>query len=65
MRELEHTRSPVVSASERPFFVAEDLAFEKRFRDGRAIDRNEGERLPRAQLVDRLRDELFARARFT
>ena len=63
MRQLEHAGAAIVRAGEGPFLVAEDLALEQRLRDRGAVDRDERERLPRAQLVNRLRDQLLAGAR--
>jgi hypothetical protein len=45
--------------------VAEDLAFEEGFRNRRAIDADEQEDRARAELMDRLRHELLAGARFS
>ena len=43
--------------------MAEDLALEQRFGNRRAVDRDERERRARAELMDRLRDQLLAGAR--
>ena len=50
-------------AGERALLVAEDLALEQRLRNRRAVDRDERKRRARAELVDRLRDQLLAGAR--
>ena len=47
---------------ERAFFVAEQLAFEQRFRDGRAVDGDEGLGLAEALVVQRLGDQVLAGA---
>ena len=62
MRELEHARAAIVRAGEGALFVTEDLALEERVGDRRAVDRDEGERVARAELVNRLRHELLAGA---
>ena len=46
----------------RPFLVPEELAFEQSRRNGRAIQLHEGVATPLAQLMNRVRNELFARA---
>ena len=63
VRELEHAGPAIVRAGEGALLVTEDLALEQRLRNRRAVDGDERERRPRAQLVDRLRDELLAGAR--
>ena len=60
MRQLEDARTAIVSAGERAFLVAEDLALEERLRDGGAVDRDKRERRAGAQFVDGLRHELLA-----
>ena len=65
MRQLEHTRAPVVCPREGALLVPEDLALEQRLGNRRAVDRHERKRRARAQLVDRLGDELLAGARLT
>ena len=61
--ELEDAACGVVGAGERALLVAEQLALEQRLGDRRAVDRDERERRARAELVDRLRDQLLAGAR--
>src|SRR5690348_3972890 len=51
-----------ISARKRAAFVAEKFAFQEVFRNGRAIDGDEGRLGPAAVLVDGARDQLFARA---
>ena len=41
VRELEAAQPPLDGAGERALLVAEELALEQRFRDGRAVDRDE------------------------
>src|SRR5439155_22995746 len=50
-------------AGERAFLVSEQLAFEQIERDGRAIQLDERATAPRAQSVNRTRDQLLAGAR--
>jgi len=45
---------------ERPAFVAEELGFENRFRQGRAVDRNKGTRCTRRSGVDGPRQQFLA-----
>ncbi len=47
-----------------PFFVAEQFAFEKRFRYCGAVDGDEALALARRQIVQRAREEFLARAGF-
>jgi hypothetical protein len=56
---------PVRRARERALLVAEELGLEDRLGQRRAVDGDERARQPRRLLVDRARDELFARARLT
>ena len=49
-------------AGERALLVTEQLAFEQRFGNRGAVDRDVGRVAARAQPVDRLRDQLLARA---
>ena len=63
VRQLEDARAAIGGAGERPFLVAEDLALEERLGNRGAVDRDKRKRRPRAELVDRLRDELLAGAR--
>src|SRR5262249_16723974 len=62
--ELEAALPPIGRAGERAFLVAEDLALEKRLGNRGAVDRHERKRGARAELMNRLRDELLAGARF-
>src|SRR5207302_4771766 len=64
IRQLEAARAPLGRAGERAFLVAEDLALEQRLGNRRAVDRDERKRRPRAELMNRLRDELLAGPRF-
>src|SRR5581483_11753292 len=52
-----------LGARERAGDVAEQLALDDRVRERAAVDGDEGLPLARAVVVDRLRDELLARAR--
>ena len=52
-------------AGERAAYVAEQLRFEERLRDGAAVDRHKRLRSPRAVDVDGARDELLSRAALT
>src|SRR5439155_24937601 len=63
IRELEAPLPSIGRARERAFLVAEDLAFEQRLGNCRAVDRDEGKARARAELMNRLRDELLACAR--
>ena len=47
------------------FFVAEQLAFQQRFREGGAVDRDERIPTALARIMDRLREQLLAGAAFT
>src|SRR6478735_6952020 len=51
-------------AGERALLVSEELAFEQRFRNRRAVDRDEALGAPRRQVVQRAREQLLARPRF-
>ena len=51
-------------ACEGAFFVAKEFRFHQRFRDGRAVDGQEGIGGARTELMNRLRHQIFARARF-
>ena len=61
--QLEASLTPVGGARERALLVPEDLAFEQRLGNGRAVDRDERKRGARTELVDRLRHQFLARAR--
>src|SRR5207237_8813943 len=61
--ELEAALAPIGGAGERAFFVAENFALEQRLRNRRTVDGDEREGGARAELMDRLRDELLAGAR--
>ena len=63
--QLEAARPPVHGASERALFVAEDLALEQRLGDGRTVEPDEWRLDARAQLMDRLGDQLLAGAGFS
>ena len=54
----------VGGAGERALLVTEDLALEQRLGNRGAVDRDERKRRARTELMDRLRHELLARARF-
>ena len=49
-------------ARERALFVPEELAFEQRFGNRRAVDRDEPVALPRREIVQRAREQLLAGA---
>src|SRR5262249_6494345 len=51
-------------AGEGAALVAEEFRFHQRFGNGRAVDRHEGARDAGAELMNGVRDDLFARARF-
>src|SRR5262249_61090776 len=51
-------------AREGAALVAEEFRFHERFGDGRAVDRNEGARDAGTELMNGVRDDLLARARF-
>ena len=55
--------APAVRAGKRAGLIAEQLAFHERFRDGPAVDGDERPRMAGAVVMDRLRDQLFARPR--
>ena len=61
--QLETALPPIGRAGERALLVAEDLALEQRLGNRRAVDRHKRKRRARAELVDRLRDQLLAGAR--
>src|SRR5262245_37338197 len=52
------------SVGECPLLVAEELAFEQRFRNRPAVDRHEGFRTPRAEVVNGASGQLLARTGF-
>ena len=54
-----------VGASERAFAIAEKFAFHQVFRDGPAVDRNEGRGLPGALLVDQAGCQFLAATGFS
>ena len=62
--DLEAAPALRVGAGERPFLVAEQLAFDERRRQRRAVQRDERAGLAGARVVDRLRDETLADAGF-
>ena len=62
MRQLEPSRLARGGAGERPLLVAEQLRFEQVFRDRRAVDGDERAVGPRAEHVQRAREQLLARA---
>ncbi len=59
--QLEAPRLAVVGASVGALLVAEDLGFEQRVGQGRAVDSLEAAAAPAAQLVDHARDDFLAR----
>ena len=61
--QLEAAGAPIGGAGERAALVPEDLALEQRLRNRRAVDGDKRRLGARAELVDRLRDQLLARAR--
>ena len=61
-RDLEHAVLVADRAREAPLHVAEELALEQVLRQRAAVDRDERGVRPAAPVVDRLRDELLARA---
>src|SRR4051794_14625108 len=63
--ELEAALAAIGGAGERALFVAEDLALEQGLRNRGAVDRDEREAGARAELMNRLRDELLAGTRLT
>ena len=62
MGQLEPSLALTDGAGERPFLVAEQLALEQRFRQGRAVDGDEREIPPRRSFVHGPRDQLLAGA---
>ncbi len=64
MRELEAARAPRDRAGEGASFVAEELAFQQPGGDGRAVHLDQAPRRAPAELVQGLRQQLLARARF-
>ena len=62
VRQLEAARAPIDRAGERAALVAEDFVLEQRFRNRRAVDRDERMLASPAELMDRLGDELLAGA---
>ena len=62
--QLEAALPTVRGSGERALLVAEDLAFEQRLGNGRAVDGDERKRRARTQLMDGLGDQFLARARF-
>ena len=59
---LELADPPAVGAGERPALVAEQLAFQQRLRDGRAVDRQERAATAAAMVVDGAGDQFLAGA---
>ena len=57
--------SAVIKAIEGASRMSEELAFKKIFRDGAAVYFNQGTIAARTGIMDRLRDEFFARACLT
>src|SRR5262249_2837754 len=51
-------------AGEGAALVAEEFRFHQRLGDGRTVDRHEGARDARAELMNGVRNDLLARARF-
>ena len=64
VRHLELARLAVRGARERAFLVAEELGFEQRFRDRRAVDGHERPVGARAEHVQRPREQFLARPAF-
>src|SRR6185295_16080855 len=62
VRDLDLAGRLLDRARERALLEAEQLGFEQRLRDRGAVDRDEGLRCPRAQRVNRAREDFFARA---
>src|SRR5213076_424485 len=62
VRQLEAALTALDGAGEGALLVPEQLAFEQRVGNRRAVDRHVGEIRAGTQFVNRLRDELFARA---
>src|SRR4029077_1126044 len=60
--QLEAPRLPAVGAGEGPLLVTEELVFEERLGDRRAVDRHGGAAAARREGMDRLCEELLARA---
>ena len=58
--QLEAAGSALHRACECTFFTAEDLAFDERLRNCRAVDRHKGPRLARAQIMQGARHQLLA-----
>jgi hypothetical protein len=65
MRQLEAARLALDGAGEGAFLVPEQLGFEKRLRDGGAIDGDERAVVAWAERVQRPGEQLFSRAAFT
>jgi hypothetical protein len=63
-RELEQALLSRVRATECALFMSKQLGFEKRFRNGRAVDGNERLVRCRTGVVDPARKQLFARPGF-
>src|SRR5207237_8100426 len=63
--ELEAAEPALGGARERAALVPEQFALDQRFWNGRAVDRHERAVATIGQVVDRARDELFARAALT
>src|SRR5262249_36790031 len=62
VRHLELALLVAVGPGEAALDVPEQLGFEQRLRQAGAVDRDERTLRPRASLVDRVRDQLFADA---
>src|SRR5581483_4520345 len=62
VRQLEASDPAREGAGKRAFFVAEQFAFQESQRNRRAVDFDEGLVPPRAEIMERPREELFARA---
>jgi hypothetical protein len=62
---LKPTLPRLIGASEAPFLVTEELRVDQFGRDGAAVDANEGPRGPRAAMMQRSRDQFFARSGFS
>ena len=63
MRFFEHADAPERRSGERAALVPEELALDELLRDRAAVDRDEFADAP-TLIMQRARDELFARARF-
>ena len=66
MRQLEEAHfSALGSAGKSAFYIAEQFAFQKVFRECRAVDRHKGMVFAGTGVVDALRKELFSGSGFS